>query len=667
MFLPLGVGLYELSDSVLSLARQEPSLLEKQLKEFEALGELEKSKFGLADAKLEEASEKYAAAAQKAITLQSQERKLRVQVVHSKLMKKVLETKLKAAEGQLGSDLGLQKGQSFGFSNAQSVALQKHGVNIAAISNVQNAVTTDSFQYSLTQSQKQKLQSAGVSAASVDRAEKVLNAHITESQKSTASEGLSSKTNAPGWTVEEAQSLLQESEGHSDSETGQTDPVELGDDGSAAPEEGRSSWEGPSKDPKEDVFMLEAYLSRENSVKATLVRAQNKATALAKEVLTAEHNAREAKKESETQRKEEEKTQLKVKEMRKKTKAASVAIRTVKHAIASVEQAKEAIAATGPHMEEVKKAIFEASKAVPIAEANYLECQTNYEKELLAAHMTPSSLKRDGARMKSEDGKAVVSKIQELNSMVEKAQRGMVSIVQKPRAVSAALRDANLKLVRLESDVKTDPKEARILEKLQVAAEHQRDVRRQEEATHAKMITTVDELRRMRDELKDLELQAELADAVQDKELRSSEARKLSMLHVQAMNAEEEASKAHYNLDALKHTKVMILESAGRADLALQAGVKHLQRALAISTRARADHKLAAVDATSILRKAKVVRAAAKARNEALVDQLEKRVAERNTSPFLSKEKREAEAGASFVNLNGNDFTAKYGAYMPTE
>ena len=61
------------------------------------------------------------------------------------------------------------------------------------------------------------------------------------------------------------------------------------------------------------------------------------------------------------------------------------------------------------------------------------------------------------------------------------------------------------------------------------------------------------------------------------------------------------------------------------------------------------------------------VRAAAKARNEALVDQLEKRVAERNTSPFLSKEKREAEAGASFVNLNGNDFTAKYGAYMPTE
>merc|ERR1711959_863058 len=104
-------GLYDLSDNVLSLASQEPTLLEQQVKEYEALEELEKSKFGLADAKLEEASEKYAAAAQKAIKLEAKERKLRVQVINSKLMKKVLETKLKAAEGSLGNDLGLQKGQ----------------------------------------------------------------------------------------------------------------------------------------------------------------------------------------------------------------------------------------------------------------------------------------------------------------------------------------------------------------------------------------------------------------------------------------------------------------------------------------------------------------------------------------------------------------------------
>jgi hypothetical protein len=283
----------------------------------------------------------------------------------------------------------------------------------------------------------------------------------------------------------------------------------------------------------------------------------------------------------------------------------------------------------------------------------------------MASQLTPEVLKRTGSRMKTEDGQAVLAKIQELSEMADKAQNGIIQIAQKPRAVSKALRDANFKLVRLEHDVKGDPKASRVLEKLQLASEAQRHAKKKEADTHVMMLNTAEELRTMRDQLKALELEAELADAVKDKMLRSSQAKELNIFHTKAMNAQEEAAKAHYTLDSLLHTKIMIQQAHESGNDALRVALKHLQKSLAISTRARAANKEAGMDAKAILSQAKVVRMQANKRNKALVEQLEKRVAERNVAPFVSLEKGEAEQGAKDMELDGDDFRKKYGTYMP--
>merc|ERR1712167_452718 len=136
------------------------------------------------------------------------------------------------------------------------------------------------------------------------------------------------------------------------------------------------------------------------------------------------------------------------------------------------------------------------------------------------------------------------------------------------------------------------------------------------------------ELRTMWDQLKALELEAELADA----------------------------AKAHYTIDSLLHTKIMIQQAHESGNDALRVALKHLQKSLAISTRARAANKEAGMDAKAILSQAKVVRMQANKRNKALVEQLERRVAERNLAPFVSLEKGEAEQGAKDMELDGDDF-----------
>jgi hypothetical protein len=134
--------------------------------------------------------------------LEMKERKLRMQIMHSKLMKRVLETKLAAAENRLGDDLALKPGQSFGFSMAQRKALAVHGVSLDAILTAQHTVTSSSAAYAFTEQQQAQLKLRGLDKASIAKAEAALNAHIAASAKS----------DVPGWNGGEEVTLLQEEE-----------------------------------------------------------------------------------------------------------------------------------------------------------------------------------------------------------------------------------------------------------------------------------------------------------------------------------------------------------------------------------------------------------------------------------------------------------------------
>merc|ERR1712096_118152 len=193
------------------------------------------------------------------------------------------------------------------------------------------------------------------------------------------------------------------------------------------------------------------------------------------------------------------------------------------------------------------------------------------------------------------------------------------------------------------------------------AVYHQKEMRLRLDLEHKKYVDTAKELRMMRDELRNMQVQAELVDEYEDRNLRLDEARILAAKRIKAMNTEEAAVNAHYAVNALKHTQVMVRIAINKADVALKESVSHLQNALVASVNARRQYKLVAgPKARASLAKVKEIHAKVVTERKALTAQLDKRVSERDMAPFVNMDpvKVKVDRESDFVNLPGQEFRA---------